>query len=72
MTKLVSLEIIENAFNEMVRSIDEVENIISAQVDIEINEMKIAQLEKVEYLKERLENCEGLKLGKYHPIYKLA
>ncbi|MFD1738507.1 hypothetical protein ACFSCX_18455 [Bacillus salitolerans] len=72
MTKVVSLDCIEKAFDEVLISLDVVERIIEEHIEIEINEMKLAQVEKIHYIRQRMNKLEMNKSDSYLPVYKLA
>ncbi|MFZ3588701.1 hypothetical protein ACOI1C_05320 [Bacillus sp. DJP31] len=50
MNRVVSINEIEHAFDNLLHTINRIEEKIESQTEIEINEMRIAQLEKISYL----------------------
>lgn len=50
MGNLVSIDRIEQAFDEVIKTIDKIEATMESHIDIEINEQKKAQLEKIEFV----------------------
>ncbi|MBM6619818.1 hypothetical protein [Bacillus suaedaesalsae] len=59
MGNLVAIDRIEQAFDEVIKSIDKIEATMESHIDIEINEHKLAQLEKIKFVESsvvRLEN----------------
>jgi microcompartment protein CcmL/EutN len=71
--KMVSLNVIENAFDEVLTIIDEMEETVESQTEIELNQMKIAQLEKILFVHSQLVKLEEgvAKKEKFMP-YKVA
>jgi hypothetical protein len=57
---VVSIDVIERAFEEVLYAIDQIEQTVKSQTDIEVNEMKIAQLEKIVYVNSYLSEVEAL------------
>jgi hypothetical protein len=73
MNKIVSVDLIENAFDEVVRNIDKIENSMNTQIEIEINENKIAQLEKILFVDLHLSQLdEKTRSIPFKPSYHLA
>jgi microcompartment protein CcmL/EutN len=60
LNKVVSIDVIERAFEEVLYAIDQIEQTVKSQTDIEVNEMKIAQLEKIVYVNSYLSEVEAL------------
>jgi hypothetical protein len=57
---VVSIDVIERAFEEVLYTIDQIEQTVQSQTEIEINEMKIAQLEKIVCVNTYLSEVESL------------
>jgi hypothetical protein len=73
MRRMVSVDMIENAFDEVVSSIDQIEKTMTSQIEIEINESKIAQLEKIHFVDSYLSQLDSkTKTIPVMSTYKLA
>ncbi len=70
--KLVSINDIEQAYNQLLHSINRIEQTISSQTEIEINEMKIAQQEKIVYLQSCLSEVDRTLTLSPRPTFRLV
>ncbi|WP_456278587.1 hypothetical protein [Bacillus sp. AK128] len=59
MNKMVSMNVIEHAFDEVLGKIDQMEKTVESQTEIEINQIKLAQQEKILFVNEQLVRLEG-------------
>ncbi|KAA0550220.1 hypothetical protein FZW96_02465 [Bacillus sp. BGMRC 2118] len=60
MENLVSIDRIEQAFDEVIKSIDKIEATMESQIEIEINEHKLAQLEKLRFVETSVNRLETM------------
>ena len=67
MRKMVSINVLESAFDEVLSVIDQIEETVESQTEIEINEMQIAQAEKIVYVLSQLNKVESIKKIKPYP-----
>ncbi|MBM7661295.1 hypothetical protein JOC85_002067 [Bacillus mesophilus] len=58
MEKMVSLNVIENAFDEVLTNINVMEETVETHTEIELNQMKLAQLEKILFVHSQLVKVE--------------
>lgn len=56
--KMVSLNVIENAFDEVLTNINVMEETVETHTEIELNQMKLAQLEKILFVHSQLVKVE--------------
>lgn len=65
---MVSINELTNAFDDVLKLIDQIEETVESQTEIDLNEMKLAQLEKIVYVNSQLSIIEGY--SKANSTYK--
>ncbi len=72
MNRIVSINEIEHAFDDLLHTITRIEKTLESQTEIEINEMNIAQLEKIVYLNSCLSRVDVRPEAPTIPTFKLV
>lgn len=74
MNKFVSMDIIEQAFDEVLQTIDHMEETVESHTDIEINQVKLAQQEKIVYIHSQLSRIENKvrESKRFTPTFRVA
>ncbi|WP_246942102.1 hypothetical protein [Bacillus pinisoli] len=72
--KIVSMDLIEQAFDEVLSAIEHMEETVESHTEIEINQVKIVQQEKVEFIQSQLSKVEAImsKKERVRPSFKFA